>query len=121
MTEHADGGNRRYDLAKAPAGTLPGRNLELTAAPLLVPAVFGHDQEKGLERWKEVLELDCVWQGRTFEVISDLRPRMNDRKKGRKKVTKRLLDGILSGQVPRLVRSPIRRGSSASERVFALC
>jgi predicted site-specific integrase-resolvase len=58
-----------------------------------------HDQKADLERQKQVLELYCARQGWTFEVVADLGSGMNYHKKGWKK----LLDGILAGEVGRLV------------------
>jgi len=65
-----------------------------------------------------VLELYCASQDWTFDIIADLGSGMNYRKRG----LKRLLDGIVEGEIGRLVLTHkdrlLRLGA---ELVFALC
>ena len=65
-----------------------------------------------------MLELYCVRQGWTFEVIADLGSGMNYHKKG----LKRLLDAIIGGQIGRLVLThKDRLLRFGAELVFAIC
>ena len=71
-----------------------------------------------MERQKQVLELYCARQGWTFDVVADLGSGMNYHKKG----LKRLLNGILDGQVGRLVIAhKDRLLRFGAELVFAIC
>lgn len=71
-----------------------------------------------LERQKQVLELYCVQQGWTYELISDLGSGMNYSKKG----LKRLLNEIISGHAGRLVIThKDRLLRFGAELVFSLC
>lgn len=115
--ERTPGGHRRYDLAKLRAErfrAVPEDELRTIACA----RVSSHDQKADLERQKQVLELYCARQGRTFEVVSDLGSGMNDRKKGLKK----LLDAIVEGSVGRLVIThKDRLLRFGAELVFAVC
>jgi predicted site-specific integrase-resolvase len=109
-------GHRRYDVEKF----IP----ELSrAAPdslrtIAYARVSSHEQKNDLERQKQVLELYCVKQGWTFEVIADLGSGMNYRKKG----LKRLLDDVIESRVGRLVLTHKDRLSRfGAELVFAIC
>lgn len=80
--------------------------------------VSSHDQKNDLERQKQVLEIYCARQGWTFELVSDLGSGMNYYKKG----LNRLLDGILSGDIGRLVIThKDRLLRFGAELVFSLC
>lgn len=59
--------------------------------------VSSDDQKADLERQKPVLGLRCVGQGWTCEVVADLGSGMNADKRG----LKRLLGGIVAGEVER--------------------
>ena len=86
-----------------------------TVAYARVPS---HNQKDDLERQKQVLKLYCARQGWTFEVIADLGSGMNYHKKG----LKRLLDGIIAGDVGRLVIThKDRLLRFGAELVFAIC
>jgi predicted site-specific integrase-resolvase len=80
--------------------------------------VSSHDQKADLERQKQVLELYCVRQGWTYEIISDLGSGMNYHKKG----LKRLLADILAEKIGRLVIShKDRLLRFGAELIFAIC
>lgn len=65
-----------------------------------------------------MLELYCASQGWTVDIIADLGSGMNYRKRG----LKRLLDGIVEGEVGRLVLThKDRLLRFGAELVFALC
>ena len=111
-----EGGQRRYDLAALHSGirhsALPIRKTVSYAR------VSSHDQRADLERQKQVLELYCASQGWTFDIIADLGSGMNYRKRG----LKRLLDGIVEGEVGRVVLThKDRLLRFGAELVFALC
>ena len=111
-----EGGQRRYDLASLrPEAQHASAVVHKTIA---YARVSSHDQKADLERQKQVLELYCAAQGWTFDVITDLGSGMNYHKKG----LKRLLDGILEGEVGRLVLThKDRLLRFGAELVFALC
>ena len=111
-----EGNQRRYDLAALRSELHHGaRALHRTIA---YARVSSHDQKADLERQKQVLELYCASQGWTFEVIADLGSGMNYRKKG----LSHLLNGILEGDVGRLVLTHKDRSLRfGAELVFALC
>jgi putative resolvase len=116
-TEVTPGGHRRYDLTKIqtmrfrPVGQ-PDRKTVAYAR------VSSKDQQTDLERQIHLLELYCASQGWTYEVISDLGSGMNYQKKG----LKRLLEGIINGEVQRLVIThKDRLLRFGAELVFAIC
>ena len=111
-----EGGQRRYDLTALHSGikhSTPAIRKTVSYA-----RVSSHDRRADLERQKQVLELYCASQGWTFDIIADLGSGMNYRKRG----LKRLLEGIVEGEVGRLVLTHkdrlLRLGA---ELVFALC
>ena len=111
-----EGGQRRYDLTTLrPQARVDSQVLHKTIA---YAHASSHDQRADLERQKQVLELYCASQGWTFEVVADLGSGMNYRKKG----LKHLLDGIVEGEVKRMVL-PHKDGllRFGAELVFALC
>jgi predicted site-specific integrase-resolvase len=112
--ERTAGGRRRYDLAKLKPELFHAPDERRTVA---YARVSSHDQKDDLERQKQVLELYCARQGWTFEVIADLGSGMSYRKKG----LKRLLNGILVGEVGRLVTHKDRLLRFGAELVFAIC
>jgi putative resolvase len=117
IAEHTAGGHRRYDLAKLRPELFRTAE-EADRRTVAYARVFSHDQKDDLERQKQVLELYCVRQGWTFEVIADLGSGMNYRKKG----LKRLLDAIIDGQIGRLVIThEDRLLRFGAELVFAIC
>jgi predicted site-specific integrase-resolvase len=117
VAEHTAGGHRRYDLAKLRPELF--RAADTTNRKTVAYArVSSSDQKADLDRQKQVLELYCARQGWTFEVVADLGSGMNYHKKGLKK----LLDGILAGEVGRLVIAhKDRLLRFGAELVFAIC
>ncbi len=92
------GTHRQYDLAKLrPEQFQASRNVERRT--VADARVSSHDQKADLERQKQVLELHCAKRGWTCEMVADLGSGMNTDKRG----LKRLLDGIVAGEVGRLV------------------
>ncbi|WP_448506626.1 IS607 family transposase [Immundisolibacter sp.] len=115
--DHTAGGHRRYDLAKLKP-ELFRAEADAQRRTVAYARVSSHDQKDDLERQKQVLELYCARQGWTFEVIADLGSGMNYHKKGLKK----LLDGVIDGQVGRLVIThKDRLLRFGAELVFAIC
>lgn len=111
-----EGGQRRYDLtALRPAAPHIAPALQRTVA---YARVSSHDQRADLKRQKQVLELYCASHGWTVDIIADLGSGMNYRKRG----LKRLLDGIVEGEVGRLVLThKDRLLRFGAELLFALC
>ena len=117
VAERSAGGHRRYDLAKLRPDLVRSRE-DARRRTVAYARVSSHDQKDDLERQKQVLELYCVRQGWTFEVVADLGSGMNYRKKG----LRRLLDDIISGSVGRLVIThKDRLLRFGAELVFAIC
>ena len=115
--EHTAGGHRRYDLAKLRPELFHAVESE-NRKTVAYARVSSHDQKDDLERQKQVLELFCVRQGWTFEIVADLGSGMNYHKKG----LKRLLDAIIEGQAGRLVIThKDRLLRFGAELVFAIC
>lgn len=109
-------GHRRYDLSKIKPELF--HNNDTTRKTIAYARVSSHDQKADLERQKQVLELYCVRQGWTFEVIADLGSGMNYHKKG----LKRLLSEVLTGKIGRLVIAhQDRLLRFGAELVFAIC
>ncbi len=111
------GTHRQYDLAKLrPEQFQASRNVERRT--VAYARVSSHDQKADLERQKQVLELHCAKQGWTCEVVADLGSGMNTDKRG----LKRLLDGIVAGEVGRVVVThKDRLLRFGAELVFAIC
>ena len=115
--EKTASGHRRYDIAKLKPELYRVEEQEKRKT-VAYARVSSNDQKNDLERQKQVLELYCARQGWTYEVISDLGSGMNYHKKG----LKRLLNGILSEKVSRLVIShKDRLLRFGAELVFAIC
>ena len=114
--EITQGGHRRYDLVKLrPELFRLQRSDRKTVA---YARVSSHDQKEDLERQKQVLEMYCVAQGWTYEVVADLGSGMNYHKKG----LKQLLNAILQEEVGRLVIThKDRLLRFGAELVFAIC
>jgi putative resolvase len=116
VPEHTAGRHRRYDLAKLKPELF--RLAPDERKTIAYARVSSHDQKGDLERQKQVLELYCVQQGWTFEIMSDLGSGMNYYKKG----LKRLLNGILADRVGRLVIThKDRLLRFGAELVFSIC
>jgi predicted site-specific integrase-resolvase len=114
IPERIASGHRRYDLSKLKPETFH----ESARRTIAYARVSSHDQKADLERQKQVLELYCARQGRTFEVLADLGSGMNYQKKG----LKRLLNAIIDGQIGRLVIThKDRLLRFGAELVFAMC
>ena len=115
--EHTAGGHRRYDLAKLRPEMFRAED-EANRRTVAYARVSSPDRKDELERQKQVLELYCARQGRTFEVIADLGSGMNGHKKG----LKRLLDAVIDGEIGRLVIThKDRLLRFGAELVFAIC
>lgn len=114
--ERTLGGRRRYDLSRLrPEQFRAAQDARRTVG---YARVSGDNPNDDLEQQKQALERYCTRQAWTFEVIADLGPGMDYRRKG----LKRLLDGIIEGRVGRLVitrRDRLLR--LGAELVFALC
>lgn len=116
MPARTEGGQRRYDLGELRPEFFHG--IPAARKTFAYARVSSRDQQADLERQKQVLELYCASQGWTFEVIADLGSGMNYRKKG----LGRLIDGILAGDVGRLVLPhKDRLLRFGAELVFAMC
>ncbi len=116
VADHTAGGHRRYDLARLKPELFHAEGD--TRRTIAYARVSSRDQKDDLERQKQVLELYCARQGWTFEVIADRGSGMNYHKKG----LKRLLSGILAGDVGRLVIAHTDRLLRfGAELVFAMC
>ncbi len=115
-SERTSSGHRRYDPSKLKPECY--HNSENAKRTLAYARVSSSDQKADLERQKQVLELYCVKQGWTFEILADLGSGMNYHKKG----LRRLLQSIIEGQVGRLVIShKDRLLRFGAELVFAIC
>ena len=111
-----EGGQRRYDLTALRLGAV--HIVPACRKTVAYARVSSHDQRADLERQKQVLELYCASQGWTVDIVADLGSGMNYRKRG----LKRLLDGIVEGEVGRLVLTHTDRLLRfGAELVFALC
>jgi len=114
---HTAGGHRRYDLAKLKPEMFHAA-AQSERSTIAYARVSSHDQKDDLERQKQVLELYCVRQGWTFELVSDLGSGMNYHKKG----LRRLLGSIIHGKVGRVVIThKDRLLRFGAELVFAIC
>ena len=114
--QRTTGGQRRYELS------LIAHEKRLTEPPsrqtVAYARVSSHDQKNDLERQKAMLSMYCASQGWTFELIADLGSGMNYRKKGLKK----LLEGIIEGNIGRLVLThKDRLLRFGAELVFSIC
>jgi len=109
-----EGGQRRYDLTSLRCGAVhiaPAFRKTIAYA-----RVSSDDQRADLERQKQGLELYCASQGWTVDIIADLGSGINYRG------LKRLLDGIVEGEVGRLILThKDRLLRFGAELVFALC
>lgn len=115
--EHTPGGHRRYDLAKLRPELFRAADISKRKT-VAYARVSSHDQKQDLQRQKQILELYCARQGWLFDVVADLGSGMNYHKKG----LKRLLSGILDGEVGRLVLAhKDRLLRFGAELVFAIC
>jgi len=114
--QRTTGGQRRYELS------LIAHEKRLTEPPsrqtVTYARVSSHDQKNDLERQKAMLSMYCASQCWTFELIADLGSGMNYRKKGLKK----LLEGIIEGNIGRLVLThKDRLLRFGAELVFSIC
>jgi len=115
--EKTASGHRRYDISKLKPEVY--REIQREAKKTIAYArVSSHDQKADLERQKQVLELYCARQGWTYEIVSDLGSGMNYHKKG----LKRLISGVLSENIGRLVIThKDRLLRFGAELIFAIC
>ena len=110
-------GHRRYDISKLKPNSYRIFKQE-ERKTIAYARVSGQDQKNDLERQKQVLELYCAKQGWTFDIVSDLGSGMNYQKKGLKK----LLNGVINGNIGRLVIThKDRLLRFGAELVFAVC
>ena len=115
--EKTASGHRRYDISKLKPNSYRIFKQE-ERKTVAYARVSGQDQKNDLERQKQVLELYCAKQGWTFDIVSDLGSGMNYHKKGLKK----LLNGIINGNIGRLVVThKDRLLRFGAELVFAVC
>ena len=114
--QRTPGGQRRYDLSTI--GHKKRKQESSSRKTVAYARVSSHDQKSDLERQKEMLAMYCASQGWTFEVVADLGSGMNYRKKGLKK----LLEGIIEGNIGRLVLThKDRLLRFGAELVFSIC
>ena len=113
--ERTSGGQRRYDLQSIKGRTNNNVSNRKTVA---YARVSSHDQKKDLERQQEMLAMYCSSQGWSLEIITDLGSGMNYRKKG----LKQLLEGIIDGNIGRLVLThKDRLLRFGAELIFSIC
>ncbi len=113
--ERTEGNQRRYLLSSIRPGLRKDGGERKTIA---YARVSSYDQRKDLERQKETLELFCASNGWAYELMSDLGSGMNYYKKG----LKRLIRGIIDGDVERLVLThKDRLLRFGAELVFSIC
>lgn len=116
QVERTPRGHRRYDLAK-----LRGYRTDVlpsTRSTLCYARVSSHDQKEDLIRQTAVLESFCAARGWTYEVLQDLGSGLNYHKKGLKK----LIKGICSGIVGRLIIThKDRLMRFGAELIFSIC
>ena len=114
-----EGGHRRYDISKIRPETVHKYSaVSENRKTVAYARVSSHDQKSDLERQKQELELFCVQNGWTLELISDLGSGMNYQKKGLKK----LLNSILENDVGKLVLThKDRLLRFGAELVFSIC
>jgi len=113
--ERTPKGHRRYDLSSLKAS--PKHSL-VNKQTIGYARVSSHDQKNDLATQSAVLETFCVANGWPYEIIQDLGSGLNYKKKGLKKV----IQGICSGAIQRLViTNKDRLLRFGSELIFSLC
>lgn len=119
VAERTPGGRRRYLISDVATFNPLGLERAALSRPTVAYArVSSHDQKADLERQVQVLEMYCASQGWQYEVIRDLGPGMNYRKKG----LVDLIDRIVEGQVARLVLThKDRLLRFGAELIFSIC
>lgn len=119
VAERTPGGRRRYLISDVATFNPLGLERAALSRPTVAYArVSSHDQKADLERQVQVLEMYCASQGWQYEVIRDLGPGMNYRKKG----LVDLIDRIVEGQVGRLVLThKDRLLRFGAELIFSIC
>lgn len=116
IPERTAAGHRRYPVSAVNPGLVHASGDDRKT--IAYARVSSHDQKEDLTRQKQVLELYCVQQGWTFEIVSDLGSGMNYHKKG----LKRLLNDMVAGKIGRLVLThKDRLLRFGAELVFAIC
>lgn len=114
--ERTKGNQRRYKLSSLRPEMK--REQGCIRQTIAYARVSSHDQKADLERQKQLLELYCVSNGWTYELISDLGSGMNYHKKGLKK----LIEAILDDKISRLVIThKDRLLRFGAELIFAIC
>ncbi len=114
--ERTQGGNRRYDLVRL--GSKSQNSVNSTRKTVVYTRVSRSDQREELERQKHLLELYCVSQGWTFELVADVGSGVNYHNKG----LQRLLEDIVADRVGRLVVThQDRLLRFGADLIFALC
>src|SRR4030042_6261280 len=113
--ERTGGNQRRYRLSSINPNFRKDGGKRKT---ICYARVSSHDQKKDLERQKKMLELFCVTNGWSFELLSDLGSGMNYYKKGLKKLLKEILDGDIERLVLTHKDQLLRFGA---ELVFSIC
>lgn len=112
IPERTVSGHRRYNLSQ-----LLGIEKELSFT-IGYARVSSHEQKQDLERQAQVLELFCVSNGWTVDIIKDLGSGMNYNKRG----LQRLIRLIVDNKVERLVLThKDRLLRFGAELIFSLC
>jgi excisionase family DNA binding protein len=114
--QRTPGGQRRYDLSVI--GYEKRKKEPSSRRTVAYARVSSHDQKSDLKRQQEMLAMYCSSRGWVFEVIADLGSGMNYRKRGLKK----LLEGIIEGDIGRLVLThKDRLLRFGAELIFSIC
>jgi len=115
--ERTVGGHRRYDLAKL-QGLVPRKPQPGGRITIGYTRVSSHDQKDDLVRQVALMESFCAANGWTFEIMEDMGSGLNYRKRGLRRLIKR----ICSGEVGRLVLThKDRLLRFGADLVFMLC
>ena len=113
-----EGGHRRYDISKISPELVHKFDFQDTRKTVAYARVSSNEQKDDLENQKQSLELYCLKNGWSYEIIADVGSGMNYYKKG---LTK-LLNAILDDRVGRLVLThKDRLLRFGAELVFSIC
>ncbi|MBS9783556.1 MAG: IS607 family transposase [Pasteurella sp.] len=119
VAERTPKGHRRYKQEDITSKLgIKKANLEKQKRTIAYTRVSSHDQKADLQRQIEMLEMFCVKNGWTYEIISDLGSGINYNKKGLNK----LLNLLLDEQIERLVIThKDRLLRFGAELIFKIC
>ncbi|MDM8521724.1 IS607 family transposase, partial [Anaerolineales bacterium HSG6] len=115
--ERTPGGHRRYDLSKL-YGLVPRLERQSSRVTLAYARVSSYDQKDDLARQVALLETFCAANGWSFDLVKDIGSGLNYRKRGLKKLIKRLCAGDIERLVITHKDRLLRFGS---ELIFSLC